>query len=75
MKKPYTGRDKQTSEATAPPRVQEKMPMTTGMTNFGEDTLCPRDYEAKIMTVSDPDVTVKELPGWNFTTGALGGGR
>lgn len=61
-----------TSSATAPPKVKDVGTNQTKPTNFGEDTLCPRDYAGKTMTNNPDDATYKELGGWSFSTGMRG---
>lgn len=57
---------------SAPSKIQNASPMMTKPTNFGEGTLCPRDYEGKAMSVTPDDATYKSSGGWSFTDGMRG---
>ncbi len=61
-----------TGTIAAPAKVQNASPMMTKPTNFGEDTLCPRDYTGKTVTENPDDATYKSLGGWSFETGKRG---
>lgn len=56
----------------APAKIQNASPMMTKPTSYPEATLCPRDYDGKVTTVTPDDATYKSLGGWSFETGTRG---